>query len=83
MKTCCGYWLEVPRQGASNEYPKNMFLLRNKKNINTFGPALVAQLDACPTGDQEAAGWTPAEIGNILSWRLIVKYFLRPFSPFR
>ena len=36
-----------------------------------------------PTGDQEVAGSTPAEVGNILSWRLIVKYFLRSFSPFR
>ena len=27
-----------------------------------------------PTGDQEVAGSTPAE-GNILSWRLIMKYF--------
>ena len=39
----------------------------------TFGitvnalPASVAQLDARPTGDQEV---TPAEVGNILSWRL-------------
>ena len=23
-----------------------------------------------------------AEVGNILSWRLIMKYFLRSFSPF-
>ena len=36
-----------------------------------------------PTGDQEVAGSTPAEVGNILSWRLIVKYFLWSFSPFR
>ena len=43
----------------------------------------VAQLDACPTGDQEVAGSTPAEVGNILSWRLIMKYFLGSFSPFR
>ena len=47
------------------------------------GPASVAQLDARPTGDQEVAGSTPAEVGNILSWRLIMKYFLRSFSPFR
>ena len=33
--------------------------------------------------DQEVAGSTPAEVGNILSWRLIMKYFLRSFSPFR
>ena len=36
-----------------------------------------------PTGDQEVAGSTPAEVGHILSWRLIMKYFLRSFSPFR
>ena len=36
-----------------------------------------------PTGDQEVAGSTPAEVGNFLSWRLIMKYFLRSFSPFR
>ena len=28
--------LEVPRQGASNEYPQHMFLWRYKKNTNTF-----------------------------------------------
>ena len=49
----------------------------------TFWQASVAQLDARPTGDQEVAGSIPAEIGNILSWRLIMKYFLRSFSPFR
>ena len=27
----CGYSLETPRQGGSNEYPKSMFLIRNKK----------------------------------------------------
>ena len=31
----------------------------------------MAQLDARPTGDQEVAGSTPVEVGNILSWRLI------------
>ena len=36
-------------------------------------PALVAQLDACPTRGQEIAGSTPAEVGNILSWSLIMK----------
>ena len=33
-----------------------------------------------PTGDQEVAGSTPAKVGNILSWRLIMKYFLWSFS---
>ena len=33
---CCGYSLEVPPRGASNEYPQHMFLWRNKKNISIF-----------------------------------------------
>ena len=32
----CGYSLEVPRRGTSNEYPQHMFLLRNKKDISIF-----------------------------------------------
>ena len=28
----CGYRLEPPRRGGSNEYPQSMFLSRNKKN---------------------------------------------------
>ena len=28
----CGYSLEPPRRGGSNEYPRSMFLSRNKKN---------------------------------------------------
>ena len=30
---CCGYSLEVPQRGASNEYPQHMYSSRNKKNI--------------------------------------------------
>ena len=46
----------------------------------------MAQLDARPTGghnvaDQEVAGLTSGGSGNILSWRLTMKYFLRSFSP--
>ena len=32
----CGYLLEVPQLGASNEYPQYMFTSRNKKIIDTF-----------------------------------------------
>ena len=28
----CGYLLEPPRRGGSNEYPQSMFLSKNKKN---------------------------------------------------
>ena len=48
-----------------------------------FKPLSVAQLDARPAGDQEVTGSTPTEVGNILSWGLIMKYFLWSFSPFR
>ena len=34
---CCGYSLEVPQRGTSNEYPQHMFLWSNKEKINTFG----------------------------------------------
>ena len=30
---CCGYSLEVPLQGTSNEYPQHMFLSKNKKYL--------------------------------------------------
>ena len=29
---CCGYSLEAPCRGASNDYPQYMFLLRNGEN---------------------------------------------------
>ena len=33
----CGYTLEPPRQGGSNEYPQSMFWSKNKKNRYTPG----------------------------------------------
>ena len=44
-------------------------------------PALVAQSDVCPTGDQEVTGVILNGSGNILSWRLIMLYFLQSFFP--
>ena len=32
LKTCCGYSLESPCRGDSNEYPQHTFLWRNKQN---------------------------------------------------
>ena len=32
----CGYSLEPPRRGGSNEYPQSMFFSRNMKNIRIF-----------------------------------------------
>ena len=45
--------------------------------------AMVAQSDVGLTGDHEVAGLIPAGSDNILSWRLIMKYFTRSFSVFR
>ena len=42
QKIDCGYTLEPPRRGDSNEYPQSMFWIRNKKNRNTPAyPSLV------------------------------------------
>ena len=73
-KMCCGYSLEAP-QGDTDEY-YNTFSVKNM-------PALVAQLDAHLTGDQEVAGAISPSSGNFFSWRLVMKYFLLSFSPFR
>ena len=40
----------------------------------------LAQLDACPTDDQEVAGLTPAGSATFFRGDLIMKYFLRSFS---
>ena len=68
----------------------NMFLWRNKKTypriIIKFSFITIPLIKYCrplwlswmrrPTGDQEVAGLTPAEVGNILSVRLIMKYMV-------
>ena len=46
-------------------------------------PASVAQLDARLTGDQEVASSTLAGSATFFRGDLIMKYFLRSFSPFR
>ena len=50
------------------------------KTGNRFGRPRWLSWMRRPTGDQEVVGSTPAEVGNILSWRLVMKYFLRSFS---
>ena len=44
--------------------------------------ALVAQSDARLISDQEVSGLIPGGSGSILSWRLIMKYFLHRSVPF-
>ena len=45
---CCGYSLEAPCRGASNEYPQHMFLWRNKKNIMWIPPFICSCESFCP-----------------------------------
>ena len=75
----------VFRGGNLHELLEPIFWLKKKKKKRKLSicQASVAQLDARLTGDQEVAGSTPTEVGNILSWRLIMKYFLWSFSPIR
>ena len=54
--------------------PSFLFLLLQ---IFIFLLASLAQLDAWLACDQKVAGSIPAGSGNILSWRLIIKYSLR------
>ena len=81
-----------PDQLASEEANRSGFTLFAKAGYTLFAKAGYIRVQCRPwwlswmrrpTGDQEVAGSTPAEVGNILSWRLIMKYFLRSFSPFR
>ena len=44
--------------------------------------ASVAQSDVHPNGDQKVIALISAGSGNILSWRLIMKYFLQSFFLF-
>ena len=60
-----------------------MWKLSNIKVVEENRTDPVVQSGANPTGDQEVASSIPARSGNILSWRLIMKYFLPSFSPFR
>ena len=40
----CGYPLEPPRRGGSNEYTQSMFLSRNKKNnVYLLNPSFTIQ----------------------------------------
>ena len=38
---CCGYSLEAPQWGGSNECPQHIFLWRNKKNIMWIPPLFI------------------------------------------
>ena len=64
-----------------NEYTEQTIL--EPPSYESRKLASVGQLDAHPTDDQEVAGSTPRRVGNILSWRWIMNYFLRSFYPFR
>ena len=71
---CCGYSLEAPRRGASNEYPQHMFSSINKKNIMWIPPLI------CSYGDklEPLSYWVDVQADPSLSWsyRSIVGFVL-------
>ena len=91
-RMCTEYWLYQPPQEKCGKvnWPSQHDLscwpwtLSNIKTTTTTYtvPGLVAQSDACSTGDQEVAS-SRLQSGPILSLRLFMNSFLRSFSPFR
>ena len=62
---------------------RKRILVLNTQAKHFHVPVSVAQLDAPSDWRPGGRVLNPAEVGNILSWRLIMKYFLRSFSRFR
>ena len=56
-----------------------MSLVSFPVSLERFGRGSVAWSDVCPTDIQEVTGLI-LQSGNILSWRLVMKSFLQPFS---
>ena len=69
--SACGYSLEAPRRGASNEYPQHMFSLRNEKNTDTFWLKESTLSRAMPSGTKASAR---------MMMMMMVWCFLRPFQ---
>ena len=69
--------IEVAKALSYNQH----FILRGLSFLASM-PAWVAQLDEHQTGDQEVASSTPAGSATFFRGDLIMKYFLRSFSPF-
>ena len=61
---CCGYSLEAPRRGASNEYPQHMPSSRNKKNIMWIHP-LICSYELC-------SDWCPSRINTGTTFCIII-----------
>ena len=47
---CCGYSLEAPHRGTSNEYPQHMYSSRNKKNIMWIPHLICSYVRWCKGG---------------------------------
>ena len=59
-------WLELPMSRANFHGPIDGRAIEVR--LYRFEPASVAQLDACPTCDQEVGGFDHCRVGTILSW---------------
>ena len=86
---CCGYSLEAPWQGASNDYPQHIFLWRNKKTITIFQARedkhhlMWSWMQVMQDNILLIFSWKyfvgnllVSTLGNILSWRFDHEIFL-------
>ena len=75
----CTFSLELKGQLTQNLVGSIGATCRSK--IAKLGLALMAQLDACPTSDQEVMDQSLLVLATFFQG-MIMKYFLRSFSPF-
>ena len=76
---CCGYSLEAPRRGASNEYPQRMFLWRNKKNIMSIPPLICSYVHRWSCGQSKESH--PRSSPKIsISAKITKKMIIRTFK---
>ena len=70
------YSLEAPWLGTSNEYPQDMFLLRNKKNIMWIPPLICSSV----SGERIVAHGPPVSYFSIKNCLFVLRFY-GPVNP--
>ena len=79
---CCGYSLEAPHRGASNEYPQHMFSWRNKKSIIWIPPLICSYGKCLGKAPLMSTAYIFVEIiRKILIWIHVCLFVLRFYGP--
>ena len=74
-------WYEINMSFKKKHYCQ-YFQFIQSQNINSVEACLSGSVGCTPDWWSGGCGSDPHRVGNILSWRLIMKYFLWSFSPF-